>query len=84
MSKGLLIKGGKIVNADRTFNGDIYCENGVIKRIAPSIEQDSVAPDARVIDANGKIIVPGKHHPDHAPKAIFKSALNYVRWSWPF
>eukprot|EP00029_Vermamoeba_vermiformis_P008479 TRINITY_DN3981_c0_g1_i1.p1 TRINITY_DN3981_c0_g1~~TRINITY_DN3981_c0_g1_i1.p1 ORF type:complete len:497 (-),score=121.04 TRINITY_DN3981_c0_g1_i1:73-1563(-) len=59
MSKGLLIKGGKIVNADKTFNGDIYCENGVIKRIAPSIERESIAPDARVIDANGKIIVPG-------------------------
>jgi hypothetical protein len=61
MSKGLLIKGGKVVNADRTFNGDIYCENGVIKRIAPSIDQESVAADVRVIDAHGKIIVPGKH-----------------------
>jgi adenine deaminase len=61
MSKGLLIQGGKIVNADRTFNADIYCEGGVIKRIAPVIERESVGTDVRVIDAHGKIIVPGKY-----------------------
>jgi len=74
MSKGLLIKGGKIVNADRTFNADIYCEDGVIKRIAPSIEKESVVPDARVIDARGKIIIPGEHRSETRFR-IFSSLL---------
>jgi dihydropyrimidinase len=56
----LLIRGGKIVNADRTFKADIFVEDGVIKEIAPTIEPNS-KPNARVIDATGKIVIPGTH-----------------------
>jgi dihydropyrimidinase len=56
----LLIKGGKIVNADRTFNADIFVEGEAIKEIAPNIDP-TTKPNARVIDATEKIVIPGTY-----------------------
>lgn len=54
---GLLIKNATIVNADKihTKEQDILLENGVIAKIAPSIEKGS----HEVIDAKGKKVLPG-------------------------
>ena len=57
-SKQLLIKGGTVVNADKTFRADVLCENGMIVQVA----EDIVAKDtnnAEVIDAGGQYVMPG-------------------------
>ena len=54
---GLLIKNATIVNADKVHakEQDILLENGVIAKIAPSLEKGS----HQVIDASGKKVLPG-------------------------
>ncbi|MFT5711690.1 MAG: dihydropyrimidinase [Glaciecola sp.] len=52
----LLIKGGKLVNADQTIFADVYCENGIIKAIGTELD---IPADTEVIDASGKLIMPG-------------------------
>ena len=54
---GLLIKNATIVNADKVHakEQDILLENGIIAKIAPSIEKGS----HQVIDAKGKKVLPG-------------------------
>ena len=56
MSKKLIIKGGTIVNADSSFNADILCEDGLIKEIGEDIK----CPDAKIVDATGKLVIPGE------------------------
>ena len=52
----LLVKGGDIVNADRTFRGDVLCKGSQIVEIDESID----APrGATVIDAAGCYVMPG-------------------------
>ena len=51
----LLIKNGNIITASDNYVGDIYIENGVIKEIGINLNRDS----DKVIDAKGKIVIPG-------------------------
>jgi len=52
----VLIKGGAIVNADRTFNGDVLCSDGKIVDIGSNLDAPS---GATVIDAGGQYVMPG-------------------------
>ena len=52
----VLIKGGTVVNADRTFNADVLCNDGKIV----SVGQNTEAPaGATVVDAGGQFVMPG-------------------------
>ncbi|XP_076821782.1 dihydropyrimidinase-like [Clavelina lepadiformis] len=52
----LLVKGGKVVNADRSFEGDVFIENGVIVQVGKNL---SIPGGTKVIDASGKLVMPG-------------------------
>ena len=51
----MLIKNGTVVTGTDTFIGDILIENGVITQIGVNIS----AADTPVIDASGKLVLPG-------------------------
>ena len=53
---GVLIKGGTIVTADRTFKGDVYCADGIIKQIGENLE---IPTGTEVIDAAAQYVMPG-------------------------
>jgi dihydropyrimidinase len=52
----VLIKGGTVVNADRTFSADVLCSDGKIVSIGESTEAPS---GATVVDAGGQFVMPG-------------------------
>jgi dihydropyrimidinase len=52
----LLIRGGTVVNADRTFRADVYCDRGKIAAIGPDLPTPTAA---RVVDAGGQYVLPG-------------------------
>ena len=52
----VLIQGGTIVNADRTFRADVLCEDGLIAAVGEGLK----APQgATVVDAGGQYVMPG-------------------------
>ena len=51
----LLIKSGKLITASETFEADILIEGEKIKNIGAHLE----APGAQIIDASGKLVLPG-------------------------
>lgn len=51
----LLIKGGTVVTHEESFPADILCDEGKIIRVGKNISE----PNAKVIDATGKMIMPG-------------------------
>ncbi|HEX6942340.1 MAG TPA: amidohydrolase family protein [Gemmatimonadaceae bacterium] len=53
---GLVIRGGTVANADGTRRADVYIEGERIVQIAASITSPA---GARVIDARGKLVLPG-------------------------
>ena len=52
----LLIKGGTIVTHEETYQADILCEGSKITAIGKEL---SAPTDAEVIDATGKLVMPG-------------------------
>ena len=52
----VLIKGGTIVNADRTFRSDVLCEGDLITAVENNIEPPE---RATVVDASGQYVMPG-------------------------
>ena len=55
----ILIKGGRVVDPANRIDApkDIYIEEGVIKKVSAGIKLNK--PNVKVIDATGKIVVPG-------------------------
>ncbi|KAL7840287.1 hypothetical protein AOLI_G00256100 [Acnodon oligacanthus] len=52
----IVIKGGRVVNEDRSETADVLLEDGLIQAVAPDLQ---VPPGTRVIDACGKLVLPG-------------------------
>uniref|UniRef100_A0A8C7F4P2 Dihydropyrimidinase like 5a n=1 Tax=Oncorhynchus kisutch TaxID=8019 RepID=A0A8C7F4P2_ONCKI len=52
----ILIKGGKVVNDDVTQEADVYIENGIIQQVGEGL---MIPGGAKVIDASGKLVLPG-------------------------
>ena len=52
----VLIKGGTVVNADRSFRADVLCEDGQITAVGEGLEAPS---GATVVDAGGQYVMPG-------------------------
>ena len=55
----LLIRGGTVVNADRSFRADVLCEDGRITAVADTIAPSAVPTGTQVIDAGGAYVMPG-------------------------
>ena len=52
----LLIKGGEVTTAARSFPADVLCEDGKITRVAADI---SAPKGAQIVDAAGALVMPG-------------------------
>src|SRR5210317_709998 len=52
----VLIKGGTVVNADRTFNADVLCSDGKIVSVGENMDTPA---GATVVDAGGQFVRPG-------------------------
>ncbi|XP_019626019.1 PREDICTED: dihydropyrimidinase-like isoform X2 [Branchiostoma belcheri] len=52
----LLVKGGRVVNDDCTVEADVYIEDGVIAQVGTKL---ATPGGARVLDATGKLVLPG-------------------------
>lgn len=52
----VLISGGTVVNADRSFKADVLCSDGLIQEVGPNIEAPS---GCEVVDATGQYVMPG-------------------------
>lgn len=55
-SHAILVKGGTIVTADRTWKADILCVDGIIKEIGENLENTA---KAEIVDAAGQYVMPG-------------------------
>ena len=52
----VLIKGGTVVNADRSFRADVLCQDGQITAVGEDLDAPS---GATVVDAGGQYVMPG-------------------------
>ncbi len=53
---GLLIRGGKVVTAERTWKADVYCDGGIICAVGADLE---VPAGTETLDAGGAYVMPG-------------------------
>ncbi|MFO1067817.1 MAG: dihydropyrimidinase [Geminicoccaceae bacterium] len=53
---GLLIRGGTVVNADRSFRADVHCDGGTIRAVGQNLD---VPAGTETIDAGGALVMPG-------------------------
>lgn len=56
MTSRLLVRGGTVVNEDRSFLADVYCEDGIIRQVGLNLQ---VPSDTKIVDATGKLVIPG-------------------------
>ena len=52
----ILIKGGEVVNEDGRRMADVYIEDKIIKQVGKNLD---IPSEARMIDATGKLVIPG-------------------------
>ena len=52
----LLIRGGTVVNADTSFRADVLCVDGKIAAVGEDLEAPA---GAQIIDAGGRLVMPG-------------------------
>lgn len=52
----VLVQGGTVVNADRSFRADVLCEGGQITAVGEGLDAPS---GATVVDAGGQYVMPG-------------------------
>jgi dihydropyrimidinase len=53
---GVLVRGGTVVNADRSFRADVYSDKGVIQAVGEGL---TVPAGTEVVDAGGAFVMPG-------------------------
>ncbi|XP_055327228.1 dihydropyrimidinase-like [Paramacrobiotus metropolitanus] len=58
-TKRILIKNGKVVNDDLEFFADILVEDGIISAVGPQLELPANTTNTEVINAEGKLVIPG-------------------------
>ncbi len=52
----VLIQGGTVVNADRSFRADVLCEDGLITAVGEGLDTPK---GATIVDAGGQYVMPG-------------------------
>ena len=52
----VLVRGGTVVNADRSFRADVLCDGGRIVAVGEGIEAPT---GAETVDAGGAYVIPG-------------------------
>jgi len=52
----VLIQGGTVVNADRSFRADVLCQDGVIAAVGEGLDAPK---EATIVDAGGQYVMPG-------------------------
>ncbi len=52
----VLIKGGTVINADRSFRADVLCQDGQITAVGTDLDAPGAA---QVVDAAGQYVMPG-------------------------
>jgi len=73
----LLVKGGTVVNADRSERADVLVEDGVIKAVADGLEAPA---GAEVIDAGGAYVIPGGIDPHTHLEMPFMGTVAIEDW----
>lgn len=73
----LLVKGGTVVNADRSERADVLIEDGVIKAVAAGLDAPA---GAEVIDAGGAYVIPGGIDPHTHLEMPFMGTVAIEDW----